>query len=433
MLLVNIIHVNTIAMNKIKNIYRSLILLLSLVLVPVEGWASDGYFAGTTPIVIKLSDYIMDHYDYACFYFDRGGSKLNIDGWNIYNDRPLNHEIAGYDWAGHRKDNNYVYYNKSEALKNYLSAVYEELFQYKINSNSENLHQTKLVLLLSNNPDLEYQKENLADVKKMEFDLYTEDGLKSSKVTYGSNSADFSKAESTSIIPTTATSTSVTLPDYKAKYLRWQLFDSETATTPVTTITNILSNSSSLEKGSDLVYFNTADIANEAARTVTFDFSKLAADANVENYVLKCTWAKNDDDDAKVVTYNGKTYILQEPTLNGEYTFKFVRQETVDATSLVLSADNVDAAHTHQVDAIYTDGKLEVSLKDVVPDILSDFGVADKKDVSDFYMRWVLADKDGKILSATSSNSALALRKTSDGKEYYTLLSKKVLHCCLLD
>ena len=424
MLLVNIIHVNTIAMNKIKNIYRSLILLLSLVLMPVEGWASDGYFAGSTPIVIKLSDYIMDHYDYACFYFDRGGSKLNIDGWNIYNDRPLNHEIAGYDWAGHRKDNNYVYYNKSEALKNHLSAVYEELFQYKINSNSENLHQTKLVLLLSNNPDLEYQKENLADVKKMEFDLYTEDGLKSSTVKPGNNSADFSKAESTSIIPTAATSISVTLPDYKAKYLRWQLFETETATTPVTTITNILSNSSSVEKGSDLVYFNTADVANEAARTVTFDFKKLPSGADVEKYVLKCTWAKNNDD-AKLVTCNGTDYIIQEPTLNGEYTFKFVKQETVDATSLVLSADNVDAAHTHQVDAIYTDGKLVVSLKDVVPDILSDFGVADKKDVSDFYMRWVLADKDGKILSATSSNSALALRKTSDGKKYYTLLSKK--------
>lgn len=424
MLLVNIIHVNTIAMNKIKNIYRTLILLLSLVLMPVDGWASDGYFAGTTPIVIKLSDYIMDHYDYACFYFDRGGSKLNIDGWNIYNDRPLNHEIAGYDWAGHRKDNNYVYYNKSEALKNYLSAVYEELFQYKINSNSENLHQTKLVLLLSNNPDLEYQKENLAGVTKMEFDLYTEEGLKSSKVTYGSNSADFSKAESTSIIPTAATSTSVTLPDFKAKYLRWQLFDSETATTPVTTITNILSNSSSVEKGSDLIFFNVTEIANEEARTVTFDFSKLPSEADVEKYVLKCTWAKNNDD-AKLVTCNGTDYIIQEPTLNGEYTFKFVKQETVDATSLVLSADNVGATHTHQVDAIYTDGKLEISLKDVVPDILSDFGVADKKDVSDFYMRWVLADKDGKILSATSSNSALALRKTSDGKKYYTLLSKK--------
>ena len=421
MLLVNIIHVNTIAMNKIKNIYRSLILLLSLVLMPMEGWASDGYFAGTTPIVIKLSDYIMGHYDYACFYFDRNGSKLDISGWNIYNDNSLNHEIKGVDWDGHRKDNNYVFYDKSKATV----TIFANLFQYKVDSKSENLHQTKLVLLLSDNPDLEYQHENLAGVTKKEFDLYTEDGLKSSKVTYGSNSADFSKAESTSIIPTTATSTSVTLPDYEAKYLRWQLFDSETATTPVARITDILSNSSSVEKGSDLIYFNTTDIANEAARTVTFDISKLPEGADVEKYVLKCTWANNDNSDAKVITYNGKTYILQEPTLNGEYTFKFVKQETVDATSLVLSADNVDAAHTHQVDAIYTDGKLEISLKDVVPDILSDFGVADKKDVSDFYMRWVLADKDGKILSATSSNSALALRKTSDGKEYYTLLSKK--------
>ena len=420
MLLVNIIHVITIAMNKIKNIYRSLILLLSLVLMPVEGWASDGYFAGSTPIVIKLSDYIMDHYEYACFYFDKNGSKLDISGWNIKNDRSFDHEITGYDWAGHAKDNNYVFYKKSEAI--YGTSV--PLFQYQVNSNSENLHQTKLVLLLSNDAELLNQKENLAGAKKLEFDLYTEEGLKSSAVTHGSNSADFLKADSTSIIPTAATSTSVTLPDYKAKYLRWQLFDSETATTPVTTITNILSNSSSVEKGSDLVYFNTADVANEAARTVTFDFSKLPSGADVEKYVLKCTWAKNNDD-AKLVTCNGTDYIIQEPTLNGEYTFKFVKQETVDATSLVLSADNVDAAHTHQVDAIYTDGKLEVSLKDVVPDILSDFGVADKKDVSDFYMRWVLADKDGKILNATSSNSALALRKTSDGKEYYTLLSKK--------
>ena len=415
MLLVNIIHVNTIAMNKIKNIYRSLILLLSLALMPVEGWASDGYFAGTTPIVIKLSDYIMDHYEYACFYFDRNGSKLDISGWNIKNDRPLNHEIAGYDWAGHAKDNNYVFYNKAKVS----CSLFAELFQYQVNSNSENLHQTKLVLLLSNDAELLNQKENLAGVKKMEFDLYTEDGLKSSPVKYGSNSVDFSKAESTSIIPKDATSTSVTLPDFKAKYLRWQLFDSETATTPVAP-TDILSNSSSVEKGSDLIYFNATDIANEAARTVVFDFSKL----DVEKYVLKCTWANNDNSDAKVITCNENTYIIQEPTLNGEYTFKFVKQETVDETSLVLSADNVDAAHTHQVDAIYTDGKLEVSLKDVVPDILSDFGVADKKDVSDFYMRWVLADKDGKILSATSSNSALALRKTSDGNKYYTLLSK---------
>jgi hypothetical protein len=419
MLLVNIIHVNTIAMNKIKNIYRTLILLLSLVLMPVKGWASDGYYVKGTAVELQWSDYIKDYYNYACFYFEKDGAKLDISSWVISNDYSFGHEIKNLDWSAHEKDKNYVYYDKTKLG----FETYPQLFQYKIDPKSTDIHNAKLVLLLSNDAELLNQKENLAGVKKMEFDLYTEDGLKSSAVKHGSNSADFSKAESTSIIPKAATSTNVTLPDFNAKYLRWQLFDSETSTTPVPHITDILSNSSSAVKGSDLIFFNATDIANEAARTVTFDFSKLATGANVENYVLKCTWANNGDDDAKVVTYNGSTYILQEPTLNGEYSFKFVKQETLDALPLELSADNGAAAARHDVDAIYKDNKLEVSLKDVVPEILSDFGVADKKDVSDFYMRWVLADKDGKIISANSNNSALALRKTSDGAGYYTLLS----------
>ena len=419
MLLVNIIHVNTIAMNKIKNIYRTLILLLSLVFMPVEGWASDGYYVKGTAVELQWSDYIKDYYNYACFYFEKDGAKLDISSWVISNNHSFSHEIKNLDWSAHEKDKNYVYYDKTKLG----FETYPQLFQYKIDPKSTDIHNAKLVLLLSNDAELLNQKENLAGVKKMEFDLYTEDGLKSSAVKYGSNSVDFSKAESTSIIPKAATSTSVTLPDFNAKYLRWQLFDSEAATTPVATITEILSNSSSAVKGSDLIYYHDTKIADDAARTVSFDFSKLAA--NVEKYVLKCTWANNDGNDAKVVTYNGKTYILQEPTLNGEYSFKFVKQETLDALPLELSADNGAAAANHDVDAIYKDNKLEVSLKDVVPDILSDFGVADKKDVSDFYMRWVLADKDGKILSANSGNSALALRNTSENKGYYTLLSKE--------
>lgn len=419
MLLVNIIHVNTIAMNKIKNIYRTLILLLSLVLMPVEGWASDGYYVKGTAVELQWSDYIKDYYNYACFYFEKDGAKLDISSWVISNDHSFGHEIKNLDWSAHEKDKNYVYYDKTK-----LSfATYPQLFQYKIDPKSTDIHNSKLILLLSNDANLLTEKENLAGVTKMEFDIYTEDGLKSSAVKHGSNSADFSKAESTSIIPTAATSTNVTLPDFNAKYLRWQLFESETATTPVASITDKLSNSSSAVQGSDLIFFNSTVIANEADRTVTFDFSKLPEGAKVENYVLKCTWANNDDD-AKVVTYKGNTYILQEPSIiNGEYSFKFVKQETLDALPLELSADNVAAESSHDVDAIYKGGKLEVSLKDIVPDILSDFGVADKKDVSNFYMRWVLADKAGKIISANSNNGALALRKTSEGVGYYTLLS----------
>ena len=403
-------------MNKIKNIYRSLILLLSLVLMPVEGWASDGYFvASNTELKMDFSEYALNKYTVCAFYFEKDGAKLSTASWTI---EGVYSKIlsTSEDWKQQWRDNEYVYIRKSGDL-------YQAHFQFAVKSFESSIHNSKLVLLLSNDANLLTEKENLAGVTKMEFDIYTEDGLKSSAIKYGSNSPTFSKAESTSIIPTAATSTNVTLPDFNAKYLRWQLFDSETAATPVASITDILSNSSSAYKASDLIFFNATDIANEAARTVSFDFSKLPADADVENYVLKCTWANNDGDDAKVVTYNGNTYILQEPTLNGEYTFKFVKQETLDALPLELSADKGDAVPTHDVDAIYKDGKLEVSLKDIVSDILSDFGVADKKDVSDFYMRWVLADKDGTIISANSNNGALALRKTSDGAGYYTLLS----------
>ena len=416
MLLVNIIHVNTIAMNKIKNIYRTLILLLSLVLMPVEGWASDGYFvASNTELKMDFSEYALNKYTVCAFYFEKDGAKLSTASWTIkgvYSSTLTTSE----EWKQQWRDNEYVYIRKK-------GDMYQAHFQFAVENFGSSIHNSKLVLLLSNDTNLLTEKENLAGVKKMEFDLYTEDGLKSSVIKYGSNSPTFSKAESTSIIPTAATSTNVILPDFNAKYLRWQLFESETTTTPVTTITNILNNSSSVVKGSDLIFFHATDIADEAARTVSFDFSKLPAGADVEKYVLKCTWANNNDDDVKVVTYNGKTYILQEPTLNGEYTFKFVKQETLDELPLELSTDKGDAVPTHDVEAIYKNGKLEVSLKDVVPSILSDFGVADKKDVSDFYMRWVLADKDGNIISPDVNNSALALRKTSDGNGYYTLLS----------
>lgn len=421
MLLVNIIHVNTIAMNKIKNIYRTLILLLSLVLMPVEGWASDDLYVkkGDTPLSLQWSNYIWNKFDYACFYFEKDGVKLDISSWDISTDNGHSIKVGSYPYHGHKKDNHYVYYDKAKTQY----GVFQSLFEYNVDPKGTDIHNSKLVLLLSNDANLLTQKENLAGVKRMEFDLYTEDGLKSSAIKYGSKSPTFSKAESTSIIPKAATTTHVTLPDFNAKYLRWQLFESETATTPVASITDKLSNSSSAVQGSDLIFFNSTVIANEADRTVTFDFSKLPEGAKVENYVLKCTWANNDDD-AKVVTYKGNTYILQEPSIiNGEYSFKFVKQETLDAHPLELSADNVVAESSHDVDAIYKGGKLEVSLKDIVPDILSDFGVADKKDVSNFYMRWVLADKAGKIISANSNNGALALRKTSEGVGYYTLLS----------
>ena len=274
MLLVNIIHVNTIAMNKIKNIYRTLILLLSLVLMPVEGWASDGYLVAEKANL--YSAITSSNLKYACFYIEDNGTKLDFSSWTINSGTVEVNEWG--NWIGFKKEGTYVSYTRPD-----WGYSVEDNFKVSFTPNDGiNIHGTKLVLLLSNDAELLNQKENLAGVKKMEFDIYTEAGLKSSAVKYGSKSTDFSQGESTSIIPKSATSTSVTLPDFYAKYLRWQLFESETATTPVANITDILSNSSSAVKGSDLIYYHDTKIADDAARTVSFDFSKLATGADVE-------------------------------------------------------------------------------------------------------------------------------------------------------
>ena len=166
MLLVNIIHVNTIAMNKIKNIYRTLILLLSLVLMPVEGWA---YVKGTTPLELQWSNYIKDKYNYACFYFEKDGTKFDISKWEISNNDNYNHQILdSYDYYAHKKDNNYVYYS-IEYKPSW--GIYTNLFQYKIDPKSADIHNSKLILLLSNNANLLTEKENLAGVTQMEFDI----------------------------------------------------------------------------------------------------------------------------------------------------------------------------------------------------------------------------------------------------------------------
>ena len=101
-------------MNKIKNIYRTLILLLSLVLMPVEGWASDGsYVKDDTPL--SLSDYILNKFNYACFYFEKDGVKLDISSWEISNDNNSAHHIGdSYGNSFHRKDDYYVYYDKTQ-------------------------------------------------------------------------------------------------------------------------------------------------------------------------------------------------------------------------------------------------------------------------------------------------------------------------------
>ena len=180
MLLVNIIHVNTIAMNKIKNIYRTLILLLSLVLMPVEGWASDGYLvASNTELKMDFSAYALNKYTVCAFYFEKDGAKLSTASWTI---KGVYSSIlpTSEGWQQQWRDNEYVYIRKSNS-----DNLYAAHFQFAVENFDPSIHNSKLVLLLSNDAELLNQKENLAGVKKMEFDIYTEAGLNSSAVKPG--------------------------------------------------------------------------------------------------------------------------------------------------------------------------------------------------------------------------------------------------------
>lgn len=154
MLLVNIIHVNTIAMNKIKNIYRTLILLLSLVLMPVEGLASDGYFvASNTELKMDFSAYALNKYTVCAFYFEKDGTKLSTASWTIkgvYSQTLTTSE----DWKQQWRDNEYVYIRKT-------GDMYAAHFQFAVESFEPSIHNSKLVLLLSNDANLLTEKRIL--------------------------------------------------------------------------------------------------------------------------------------------------------------------------------------------------------------------------------------------------------------------------------
>lgn len=163
MLLVNIIHVNTIAMNKIKNIYRTLILLLSLVLMPVEGWGATAVLtkdATTGYYKLDLKDAFLDannnysSYKYKYFFIDfidKSGNPLDVTTWNVKDGQ----------WGsviGSSPSNSNYYYLKNNKV--YFDGNQGPASQYQHNSifftppTDINLEGAKIVLHLSNDEGL---------------------------------------------------------------------------------------------------------------------------------------------------------------------------------------------------------------------------------------------------------------------------------------
>ena len=393
MLLVNIIHVNTIAMNKIKNIYRTLILLLSLVLMPVEGW-------GATAVLKKLeysNNYQLDlknaflnasydSYKYKYFFidfYDNSGNQLNVRTWNVQ-EQQWNSYIGTSP-----SSSNYFYYNNNKV---YFDGSQGVATQYQHNCifftppTDVNLEGAKIVLHLSNDKAL------LTDATKEQatytYNVRLAENLTDYSIKEGNQPVDMKVISSRMVVDDANKSISFKLSESGAVYVRWQVLDKNG---------NALDNVKSYLKvdgytavKDKMVWtqFNSwdGDLSQNSA-TFTLPSDKSWDDG----YQVVCYWA-TDKSDGDMVQVNSNNYFFQEPTLSGKCVFSFMSKTAAESATFTPNTSSNIQKNTE------IKATTEYSFSVTMPNTAK-------------YMRWYVADKDGKVVnikgwSASGSSSS---------------------------
>ena len=416
MLLVNIIHVNTIAMNKIKNIYRTLILLLSLVLMPVEGW-------GATAVLKKLeysNNYQLDlknaflnasydSYKYKYFFidfYDNSGNQLNVRTWNVQ-EQQWNSYIGTSP-----SSSNYFYYNNNKV---YFDGSQGVATQYQHNCifftppTDVNLEGAKIVLHLSNDEGL------LTDATK-------EQATYTYNIRLAENLTDYSVKEASeptnviskkSVVDQNNAQARVKLDMNDVKYMRWQVLDKDGS---------VINSVSSLLTGETATNYQVVkdkyvwakfdnwepnNIAQESDRTVTFNLP--SGKTWDDGYQVVCYWA-TDKSDADFYSDGSKVYFFQEPTLSGKCVFSFMSKTAAESATFTPNTSSNVKKNT-EIRAT-TDASFTISMPNTAK-----------------YMRWYVADKDGnvvdKIDALTPDGSATANTYVKKGNYYIWYNSDK--------
>lgn len=393
MLLVNIIHVNTIAMNKIKNIYRTLILLLSLVLMPVEGW-------GETAVLKKLdysNNYQLDlknaflnasydSYKYEYFFidfFDNSGNQLDVTTWKVQEN-----QWNSYIGTSPSSSNYFYYYNN----KVYFDGSQGQSNQYQHNSifftppTDINLEGAKIVLHLSNDKGL------LTDATKEQatytYNVRLAENLTDYSIKEGNQPADMKVISSRKVVDDANKSISFKLSESGAVYVRWQVLDKNG---------NALDNVGSYLKvdgytavKDKMVWtqFNSWD-GDCSQNNVTFT---LPSDKSWDDgYQVVCYWA-TDKSDGDFYSDGTKAYFFQEPTLSGKCVFSFMSKTAAESATFTPNISSNIQKNTE------IKATTEYSFSVTMPNTAK-------------YMRWYVADKDGKVVningwSASGSSSS---------------------------
>lgn len=397
MLLVNIIHVNTIAMNKIKNIYRTLIILLSLVLMPMEGW-------GATAVLTKdasgfynldLKNAFLDannNYSSYKYKFYRLEFRDNTDksisdlsSWVIKYGGPWN----AYDVSSETSSNCYLYKNSD----NYFfdgnkgqASQYGNNVLYFTPPTDVNLEGAKIVLHLSNDEGL------LTDATKEQatytYNVRLAENLTDYSIKEGNQPADMKVNSSRKVVDDANKSISFKLSESGAVYVRWQVLDKNG---------NALDNVESYLKvdgytavKDKMVWtqFNSWD-GDLSQNNATFT---LPSDKSWDDgYQVVCYWA-TDKSDGDMVQVNSKNYFFQEPTLSGKCVFSFMSKTNAESATFTPNTSSNIQKNTE------IKATTEYSFSVTMPNTAK-------------YMRWYVADKDGKVVningwSASGSSSS---------------------------
>ena len=416
MLLVNIIHVNTIAMNKIKNIYRTLILLLSLVLMPVEGWGETAVLtkdATTGYYKLDLKNAYLDannnSYKYKYFFIefiDKSEKIIDIASWIIKKDQ-WSSNIGNSTTTNcfYYIQGNHVFFDGSKGPAN-TWGMSTLCFTPPTDVNIEG---AKIVLHLSNDEGL------LTDATK-EQTTYTYN------IRLAENLTDYSMKEASDptnviskkfVVDQNNAQTRVKLDINDVKYMRWQVLDKDGS---------VINSVSSLLTGETATNYQVVkdkyvwakfdnwepnNIAQESDRTVTFNLP--SGKTWDDGYQVVCYWA-TDKSDGDFYSDGSKVYFFQEPTLSGKCVFSFMSKTTAESATFTPNTSS-NVQKTTEIRTA-TDASFTITMPNTAK-----------------YMRWYVADKDGnvvdKIDALTPDGSATANTYVKKGNYYIWYNSDK--------
>ena len=386
MLLVNIIHVNTIAMNKIKNIYRTLILLLSLVLMPLEGWGETAVLTKGTDGSYKLdlknafldANNYSNPYKYKYFFIDFidiSGNQLDVTTWNVKESQ------WGSNIGTEPSSSNYFYLNNNKV---YFDGSQGVASQWQHNCifftppTDINLEGAKIVLHLSNDEGL------LTDATK-------EQATYTYNIRLAENLTDYSVKEASEptnviskkyVVDQNNAQARVKLDMNDVKYMRWQVLDKDGS---------VINSVSSLLTGETATNYQVVkdkyvwakfdnwepnNIAQESDRTVTFNLP--SSKTWDDGYQVVCYWA-TDKSDGDFYSDGSNVYFFQEPTLSGKCVFSFMSKTAAESATFKPNISS-NVQKTTEIRAT-TDASFTISMPNTAK-----------------YMRWYVADKDGKVV-----------------------------------